>query len=102
MNQISRCVFGVAGFAEFGIAATGMEFLAGIPLLALWGFASPAALGLMSRQVGPSEQGRLQGANASILGVASLFGPGLFSQTLALSIASHDWHFPVRRFCSRR
>ena len=32
--------FGVAGFAVFGLAATGVVFWAGIPLLALWGFAS--------------------------------------------------------------
>jgi hypothetical protein len=38
------------------------------------GFASPSALGLMSRQVGGSEQGRLQGANASIMGIANLLG----------------------------
>src|SRR5712672_1075842 len=48
--------FGVLGFATFGLAATGIWFLAGIPLLALWGFAGPAALGLMSHRVGPTEQ----------------------------------------------
>jgi MFS transporter, DHA1 family, tetracycline resistance protein len=88
----------VLGFAAFGLAATGMGFLAGIPLLALWGFASPAALGLMSHQAGASEQGQLQGANASIMGIANLLGPGLFAQTLALSIASRDWHWPGAAF----
>ena len=83
-------IFGVAGFAVFGLAATGLMFWAGIPLLALWGFASPASLGLMSRRVGPSEQGQLQGANASIMGIANLLGPGLFAQTLAISIADRD------------
>jgi MFS transporter, DHA1 family, tetracycline resistance protein len=87
---IAGLLFGVAGFAVFGLAATGTMFWAGIPLLALWGFASPAALGLMSHRVGPSEQGRLQGANASIMGIANLFGPALFAQTLAYSIAGHD------------
>ena len=82
----------------FGLAATGPVFWAGIPLLALWGFASPAALGLMSHLVGPSEQGQLQGANASIMGIANLLGPGLFAQTLALSIASGAWHLPGAAF----
>ena len=95
---IAGLAFGVAGFAAFGLAATGLGFLAGIPLLALWGFASPAALGLMSRRVGPSEQGRLQGANASIVGIANLLGPGLFAQTLAFTIASRDWHWPGAAF----
>jgi DHA1 family tetracycline resistance protein-like MFS transporter len=87
---IAGLLFGVAGFAVFGLAATGMVFWAGIPLLALWGFASPASLGLMSRRVGASEQGQLQGANASIMGIANLLGPALFAQTLAISIAKHD------------
>jgi DHA1 family tetracycline resistance protein-like MFS transporter len=95
-------VFGVLGFAVFGLAGTGLGFLAGIPLLALWGFASPALLGLMSRRVGPTEQGRLQGANASIMGIANLLGPGVFAQVLAWSIASgasgHPWHLPGAAF----
>jgi len=95
---IAGLVFGVLGFAAFGLAATGLGFLAGIPLLALWGFASAAALGLMSHQVSASEQGQLQGANASIMGIANLLGPGLFAQTLALSIASRDWHWPGAAF----
>jgi DHA1 family tetracycline resistance protein-like MFS transporter len=91
-------VFGVAGFAAFGLAATGPWFLAGIPLLALWGFAGAAALGLMSHRVGPSEQGRLQGANASIMGIANLLGPGLFAQTLAVSIGGGTFHYPGAAF----
>jgi DHA1 family tetracycline resistance protein-like MFS transporter len=87
---IAGLLFGIAGFAVFGLATTGPMFWAGIPLLALWGFASPAALGLMSHRVGPSEQGQLQGANASIMGIANLFGPALFAQTLAYSIAGRD------------
>jgi MFS transporter, DHA1 family, tetracycline resistance protein len=78
--------FGVAGFLAFGLARTGAEFCAGIPLLALWGLESPASMALMSRLVGASEQGRLQGANASVTGIANLFGPALFTQTFALAI----------------
>jgi DHA1 family tetracycline resistance protein-like MFS transporter len=99
---IAGLAFGVAGFAVFGLAVTGLGFLAGIPLLALWGFASPAALGLMSRRVGPTEQGRLQGANASVMGIANLLGPGLFAQTLAVSIGGgagpNTWHLPGAAF----
>ena len=95
---IAGLVFGAAGFAVFGLAATGIVFWAGIPLLALWGLASPAALGLMSRLVGPAEQGRLQGANSSIMGIANLLGPGLFAQTLAFSIAGGSRHLPGAAF----
>jgi DHA1 family tetracycline resistance protein-like MFS transporter len=74
-------------------------FWSGIPLLSLWGFASPSALGLMSRQVSGSEQGRLQGANASLMGVANMLGPGLFTQVFALFIgAGSAWHLPGAGF----
>ena len=81
-------VFGVAGFAAFGLAATGFWFLTGIPVLAMWGIASAATLGLMSRHVGPSEQGQLQGANASLMGIASLIGPAIFTQSFAVFIGA--------------
>jgi DHA1 family tetracycline resistance protein-like MFS transporter len=87
---LAGLLFGVAGFATFGLAATGVVFWAGIPLLALWGIASAALLGLMSREVGAGEQGALQGANASIMGIANLVGPALFAQTLASSITHAD------------
>src|SRR5262249_46462569 len=78
----------------FGLASNGVTFWLGIPLLAVWGLASAASLGLMSRRVGPSEQGQLQGANASLMGIANLFGPGLFTQVFAASIGSGAWHQP--------
>ncbi len=96
---VAGLLFGVAGFAVFGLAGTGLVFWSGIPLMALWGFASPALLGLMSRRVGPSEQGQLQGANASIMGIANLLGPVLFAQTLAYSIGTGSgWHLPGAAF----
>jgi DHA1 family tetracycline resistance protein-like MFS transporter len=91
--------FGVAGFAVFGLASSAPMFWAGIPLLALWGFASPSALGLMSRRVSASEQGRLQGANSSLMGVANMLGPGLFTQVFALFIgAGSAWQLPGAAF----
>jgi DHA1 family tetracycline resistance protein-like MFS transporter len=92
-------VFGIAGFAIFGLASTGLIFWLGIPLLSLWGFAGAASLGLMSHRVSPSEQGQLQGANASLVGIANLLGPGLFTQTFALFIgAGAAWHLPGAPF----
>ena len=92
-------VFGAAGFALYGVATTPAVFLLGVPVMALWGFAGPAAQGLMTRRVGPSEQGRLQGANASIQGIANLLGPGLFAFMFAYFIgAGRDWHLPGAPF----
>jgi DHA1 family tetracycline resistance protein-like MFS transporter len=79
--------FGVVGFLVFALARTSIEFWLGIPLLALWGLEEPASQALMSRKVSGSEQGRLQGANASIMGIANLFGPGLFTQIFAFAIS---------------
>jgi DHA1 family tetracycline resistance protein-like MFS transporter len=85
-SLIAGQVFGAAGFFVYGAASTGTLFLAGIPFMALWGLANPASLALMSRHVGADEQGQLQGANASIQGIASMIGPGLFSLTFAYAI----------------
>ena len=91
--------FGIAGFAVFAMAETGAIFWIGIPLLAMWGLASPALQALMSRLVGATEQGRLQGANASIAGIANLVGPGLFTQTFAFAIgAGRSWNMPGAAF----
>jgi len=65
----------------------GRVFLFGIPLLALWGLAMPPIQSLMTQQVDPSEQGRLQGAIGSLGSFAGIFGPYLFAQIFALSIA---------------
>jgi DHA1 family tetracycline resistance protein-like MFS transporter len=79
---------GIAGFAIFGLAPTGALFWTGIPVLALWGITGAATSGLMTRRVGESEQGQLQGAIASIQGIASLVGPFLFTLTFAHFIAA--------------
>jgi DHA1 family tetracycline resistance protein-like MFS transporter len=90
---------GVAGFLSFGVAETAKVFLIGIPFLALWGIATPAMNGLMTRHVGHSEQGQLQGANNSIQGIANLVGPFIFTLTFAWAIGSgKDWHFPGAPF----
>ena len=85
-SLIVGLLFGAVGFFVYGIASTGMVFLIGVPLMALWGVSNPSSLALMSRHVGADEQGQLQGANASIQGIANLFGPGLFTLTFAFAI----------------
>jgi len=90
---------GVAGFLMFGLAESSLSYLLGIPLLALWGIATPAMNGLMTRHVGAAEQGQLQGANNSIQGIANLVGPFIFTLTFAWAIGSgKDWHFPGAPF----
>ncbi len=86
-TQLTGLLFGALGFAIYGMASTSLEFWAGIPVMALWGVAGAATQAMMSRLVTASEQGQLQGANSSIMAVAGLIGPGLFSFTFAWSIA---------------
>jgi len=92
-------VFGALGFAVYGVAPNGLLFCAGIPLMALWGLASPTAGGLMSKRVSASEQGQLQGANASIQGIANLVAPGIFAFLFAYAIGpGRGWGLPGAPF----
>jgi DHA1 family tetracycline resistance protein-like MFS transporter len=77
---------GATGFLIYGLAPTGVLFLAAVPINALWGLGSPAAQSLMTRHIGPSEQGQLQGANGSVNGIAMMIGPSLFANTFAFFI----------------
>jgi DHA1 family tetracycline resistance protein-like MFS transporter len=76
-------VMGTLGLTIFALAPTDALFWSGIPVMALWGFATPALQGLMTRLVAPSEQGRLQGANSSIVGIGNVIGPGIFALAFA-------------------
>jgi len=90
---------GTVGFVIYGLAPTGGVLMFGVVVVALWGLASPAAQSLMTRHIGPSEQGELQGANGSVLGIAMLIGPGLFAGTFAYFIGEGvRWHVPGAAF----
>ncbi len=75
--------FGIIGFAGFGLARTGNEFLLAVPVFGLMGLFGPGLQALMTRRVAPQEQGQLQGANSCLMGIAGLFGPTLFTRTFA-------------------
>ncbi len=80
----------VVGFAIYGLAPTGLIFCLGIPVAALWGLYGPASQALMTRHVAPTEQGELQGALSSILGITGMIGPSLFTLTFSRAIAGKD------------
>jgi MFS transporter, DHA1 family, tetracycline resistance protein len=79
--------FGVVGFAWYGFAPDTRWFLAAFPLISLWGITSSPMQALMSHRVSPSEQGQLQGAIASLYGVAGMIGPLLFTGLFAAAIS---------------
>lgn len=74
---------GVIGFGLFGMAETSGVFMTGILFTALWGIAGPAMQALMTRKIGPTEQGQLQGALSSLRGITGMAGPLFFTQILA-------------------
>jgi DHA1 family tetracycline resistance protein-like MFS transporter len=80
---------GAAGMAIYGLAPTGAWFMLGVPGTALYGLSNPALQSLMTREVGPSEQGQLQGANGSMNGIANMAAPILFTQVFALAIGRY-------------
>ncbi|MEK7687803.1 MAG: hypothetical protein AAB398_05295 [Pseudomonadota bacterium] len=84
--MIVGLLFGAVGMAIYGLAPNGLWFWIGVPVMSLWGLAGPASQSLMSRLVGPSEQGQLQGANTALMSIAGIVAPGLFAVTFAYFI----------------
>lgn len=80
---------GAIGFALYGLAPTGGWFWAASPIAALWGVAGPATQAMISRQVDPTEQGRLQGAISSLSSIAGIIAPTVFTRTFAAVSQNH-------------
>ncbi|MEZ6151970.1 MAG: MFS transporter [Pirellulaceae bacterium] len=80
-------VFGGLGYLIYGVANTGWLFWAAIPVFSLVGFFNPAIQGLMTRRVSPREQGQLQGANSSLMGIAGMVGPLIFTAVFSAAIS---------------
>lgn len=80
------CAGGALGFLAYGLAPTGIAYLAAAPVFALSNLLGPGLQGLMSRKVGPEAQGRLQGANQSLSGIATIIGPFLFGGSFAYAL----------------
>jgi DHA1 family tetracycline resistance protein-like MFS transporter len=90
----------IVGYVFFGFASLSWLFLIGIPFLSLGGLAGPPAQAMMTHQVDPHEQGRLQGALTSLASLAGIFGPALFANIFALFISDHApvQHLPGAAF----
>ena len=84
--MLSGLAAGAIGFAMYGYAPTGAMFLIGVPVMALWGFAQPSMSALMSARVEADEQGKLQGAAASLMALSGLAGPWVFALSFAYAI----------------
>lgn len=85
--------FAAFGFAMYGWAGSTWMFLVAVGVNSLWSLAGPTSQSLMTQRVSASEQGELQGALASIRGIAMVIGPQIFSMTFAFFIAP-EHHLP--------
>lgn len=79
-------IFGGIGYTIYGIAPNEALFWCGIPVFALVGFFSPAIQGLMTKRVRVDEQGQLQGANSSLMGIAGMIGPTILTKLFANAV----------------
>jgi DHA1 family tetracycline resistance protein-like MFS transporter len=80
------CAGAAAGFLCYGLAPTGLTYLAAAPIFALSNLLTPGLQGLMTRRVGPEAQGQLQGANQSLTGIATIIGPFLFGGSFVFAL----------------
>lgn len=79
---------GGIGFIAYGLAPTWQVMIAFMPLLSLWGLANPSVQAMMSAQVTPNEQGTLQGANMTVVSMATIIAPLVFGALL--SAVTHE------------
>jgi DHA1 family tetracycline resistance protein-like MFS transporter len=80
---------GAIAMALYGWAPNGWLYFIGMPFGVLSGLMLPGLMGLMSRAVAGGEQGRMQGANQSLQGIAAVIGPLIYAPVFAWSVR-HD------------
>ena len=83
---LTGLLFGSAAMVVWGLAPNDVVLLLAAFVFAPIGFVAPALQSLMTRRVGPSEQGQLQGANASIAGLTGAIGPIFFGLVYSFAI----------------
>jgi DHA1 family tetracycline resistance protein-like MFS transporter len=92
-------VCGAMGFAGYAFATASWEMFAWMVPFALMGFVMPALNAIMSKMVGPTEQGELQGALACIGSLTSIAAPPLLTNLFAyFSSGRAPVYFPGAAF----
>jgi len=90
---------GAIGYLMIGLSKTGILMLFGIPVLNLMAVAWPSAQSIMSREVGPSQQGQMQGAVQGLRGLAGILGPMMFTWVFSQSFGpAAPIHLPGAAF----
>jgi len=92
-------ISGAMGFAGYAFATKSWEMFAWMVPFALMGFVMPALNAIMSKMVGPTEQGELQGALACIGSLTSIAAPPLLTNLFAyFSSGRAPVYFPGAAF----
>lgn len=78
---------GAAGFLCYGLAPSAVWFWASMPIMMIWALFTPSIQSLMTQRVTPDAQGRLQGGLASIMSLASVIAPSLYTALFAWGLA---------------
>ena len=79
---------GVTAFTIYGFASEPWHVFVGVVFGSLSGMAGAAMQTMVTQRVGPKDQGKLQGALGGLMGLASLIGPTLFTNTFAFFIGT--------------
>jgi len=77
----------VIGFVGLGLAPASLAFCLACVPTCLGNMCGPPLRALQTQRVGPSEQGRLQGALSALVALNGLVGPIFFTQVFAWSIS---------------
>ncbi len=91
-------LFAAAEFVMLSVARSSTTLYLSLLVGALGGLAGPALQGLISRQVPNSEQGRVQGAIASLNSLVGVVGPVIATTIYAYFNGGSAWHFPGAAF----
>jgi DHA1 family tetracycline resistance protein-like MFS transporter len=90
---------GAIGFMGYAFADHGWVLYSWMAVWVLMGLAGPALNAIMSREVGPSEQGELQGALASLGSLTSIAAPPILSNLFGyFTSAAAPIYFPGSAF----
>jgi len=80
-------LLGAVGYGLYAWAPNQYILWASVPIASLAGIYGAAIQSLLTRQIGPDEQGRLQGAVGAVQAATSMVGPIVFTALFAWSIA---------------
>ncbi|HEY9897741.1 MAG TPA: TCR/Tet family MFS transporter [Pantanalinema sp.] len=87
LGERRAILFGLAlaavAFLAYGLATQGWMMYAIVAVASIAGIAGPAVQGMVSKQVGPDEQGAVQGALTSLMSLTGIVGPIVANQLFA-------------------